>query len=110
MVRDFLIWMDDVEWEIREIGLENYKELKGLDIDAFANIRVKNGKLSYIQDISIRDEDIEKAKKEELFNEICNFTHNDKDFLKNVASKDGKSFKGTFIDALNYIKNFNKKE
>ncbi len=104
MVRDFLIWMDDVEWEIREVGLEDYTKLKWPGIDAFANIRVKEGKLAYVHDISLRDEDIKRVKKEKLFSEICNFTHNDTKFLKNIAQKDGKKFQGTFIEALEYIK------
>ena len=104
MVRDFLIWMDDVEWEIREVGLDDYTKLKWAGIEAFGNIRVKNGKLAYVQDIAIRDEYMEIVKKEKLFSEVCNFTHNDKSFVKNIAQKDGKKFQGTFIDALNYIK------
>jgi hypothetical protein len=105
MVRDFIIWIDSVgEWEIRESGLEDYTILKPFKIDAFANVRTKDTQIVYISDIDIKEDDIKKAKKFEAFKDEHNFYINEPSFYKNTIQDKSKKFKGTFIDALSYIK------
>ena len=104
-MRNFIIWLDSTnEWEIREVGLKDYTILKPLNIDAFANIRVSNNKIVYIHDLDIKVKDINTVSKEALFNEECNFYINNPNFLKEYPQKNAKKFKGTFISALNFIK------
>lgn len=92
-MRNFLIWFDDYEWEIRELGCENYQLLKDSDkYYGFYTTKInKDGKLVYINAETLTNRMFKNL--DELFNEECNFIHKDK-----------KSFKGTFFDALNYIK------
>ena len=93
MVRTFLIDIDKkIDWEIRQKGLDDYRPLRDHNIDAFGIVKLKRGKLAYIYDIILDDKAIEAAKKDKLFLEKCNFVYKNK------------SFKGTFIDALTFIK------
>jgi len=105
-MRDFIIWWDDVEWEIREVGLENYRSLKGEFIELFANCIVKDKKLVYIHDISLRDDDIKIVSNLDIFNEECKFFINSKNFLEPFAEDKNNFFIGNFIDSLKYLKDF----
>jgi len=104
MVRDFLIWSDGYEWEIREVGCEDYsiyddtKEYYGF---YFSKVNDK-GQLVFINADCFNDDMFENL--DELFEEECNFTLNDKEFMKNIAQSDKDSFKGTFIEALKIAK------
>ena len=104
MVRDFIIWYDDIEWEIRESGLEDYSKFKQHKSDLFAHLLIKDSKIVYMHDISLSDEDIKSASLLDICNEECRFFVNSSSFLKNTIQKEAESFKGSFIDALKYVK------
>ena len=103
-MRDFIIWWDDVEWEIREVGLDNYLNLKGEYIGLFANCIAKDKKLVYIHNISLIDDDIRVASNLDIFKEECRFFINGKSFLEPFAEDENNFFIGNFIDALEYLK------
>ena len=84
------------DWYIEIDGVKNFEDYPylGGEIDyGFGGSRsTKDSKIARIFDIDVRDSDLEKAQNDERFKEVCEFTH-------------GKhNFKGTFIDALEYIK------
>lgn len=93
MARDFLIWFDDDEWEIRELGCEDYQAFKdSKKYYGFYSTKInKDGKLVYFNGECLTSRMFEDL--DMLFEEECNFVHEDK-----------KSFVGSFIDALEYIK------
>lgn len=87
---------DKCDWFIELAGvddLSNYPSFSGTIDYSFAKSRsTKDKKIAYLFDIDVRDDDLQKAQDDERFKEICEFKH------------DKHSFKGTFIDALEYIK------
>jgi len=105
-LRKFIIWFDDIEWEIREVGLDDYKKFTSYHIILFANFRIRNNKIVYLQDINITDYDIKKASKFNIFKEKCKFYINNSDYLENSIQNKSKNFEGSFIDALKYIKKY----
>lgn len=96
-IRDFIIDIEkSYEWWIVVKDFDYKTQDKytfGGDIDyGFGKSGCKDKKIIYLFDIYPRVEDIELAKDDIRFQEVCNFTHNNK------------TFKGTFIDALEYVK------
>lgn len=84
-----------VDFEIKDNNLYNEKKYKNLEI--FAHCWIYNNKIGYIFDICVLNEYLQKAQKEPLFNEICEFA-----VTQNGEEKE--TFQGSFIDALKYIK------
>ena len=80
----------NVDFEIIDEKIYNPKNCEYLGL--FAKCRVNSGKIAYIFDIFPTAYYLDKAQKEPLFNEICEFTH------------EKHTFQGSFIDALEYIK------
>jgi len=96
MERDFTIYIDQTyDWEIRAKYLNNYNYLDNFNSRCkFAILKQRDKKIAYLYDTKLDNSDIEIAKSESIYNEICNF--------KDETT--GKRFRGTFIDTLNYIK------
>jgi hypothetical protein len=98
--REFIIDIyKDIDWEIREKGLKDYNAISpysGKTKDYNFGIYKLNpkGRIVYLYDICIRDEDLELVENDPLFAEICHFVC------------DGYSFDGSFADALKYIKKY----
>ena len=85
------------EWHILPVGY-NGEEYDKIDDIIAPIISVKNNKIMYIFDIlGIEHKQIKECEKIDLFNEVCEFIH--EDLNGNLISK----FEGTFIDALKYI-------
>lgn len=91
------IW-EDVDWEIKLFGSSQVNK-KDIEIDAFAIAKSDDNRISYLFDISVKDKDLELASKSKIFLEECMFTHISYDGMKNI-----KQFEGTFIKALEYVK------
>lgn len=105
MVRNFLIWQDGNEWEIRESGLETYQNAKSLDIGVFGISKQKDKKIIYLMGIVLLNEEIEAIKEIEAFKEVCKFTYNETWFTQNKIQPNGHSFTGNFIEALEFLQN-----
>ena len=77
---------------------------KGMKIEIFAQFEVLNDDITWIYDIVLpSDEAISECKKIAMFNKTCKFVVYDLDKNgDNWIKKE--SFSGTFIDALEYIK------
>lgn len=98
--REFIIVYcpNGIEWHIILKEWE-YKDGYSADI-SLPNRALKTGEIAFINDIfapSAKDLDI--YKKEHLLLETCNFIH-----IDDASSQTIKKFQGTFIDALEYIK------
>ncbi len=87
---------NNFEWYIEIDTVNDFSEYPylGGDIEySFGGSKsTQDGKIARIFDIDVRDTDLELAKDDKRFKEVCDFRH------------DKHSFKGTFIDALDYIK------
>lgn len=95
--RTLNILIKDIEFEICDKKLHDESNYKNIDLFACCNIC--NKKISYILGVGISDNELQNALKNDLFNEICEFTH------------EKHTFQGSFIDALIYIqKQFKGKE
>ncbi len=102
--REFTIWIHkNTEWEIRFSKWSAPLEPNGrpqLDVDAFAvRKRTEDGKIGYLFDMDVLDEDLLLVKQDERFYERCIFIRISFD-MQTVVEE----FEGTFIDALEYIK------
>ncbi|WP_297964099.1 hypothetical protein [uncultured Campylobacter sp.] len=101
-MRDFILYIDEPEWGIYEKG---YKLWAGEDYDKkladrypFAALCVKEGLIMGFFDISsISDEVVKTAQNDEMMREVCNFR-------VLIHNKFKESFKGSLVDALQYVK------
>lgn len=100
-MRDFTLYIDDAEWGVYQKG---YKLWAGADYDKkladtypFAALCVKGGLIMGFFDISISDEVIKTAQGDETMREVCNFR-------VLIHNKFKESFKGSLVDALQYVK------
>ena len=95
------IWQEH-EWAIgREISEEDKKPDKVLDY--FAGVRIVDEKIDFMMDISISDEEIGELEDNKYFKQKAIFIprfYNGKTYKWTQK----KSFQGSFIDALRYIK------
>lgn len=89
----------DIDWEMRE-AIVDISDSKILNIDAFATIKAIDNKIVYLTDMDVKDEDLELVSKDERFLENCIFVQTTFENEPKII----KEFEGTFIDALNYIK------
>lgn len=102
MGREFIIWMDFTEWEIRAVGLDDYSSLKYIETGLnFAHCNASGDEILYIHDINLID--LEKAEKEPRFLGEYVFYINEANFLKNTPQDKNRKFQGSFYDALKYI-------
>ncbi|MBE2984662.1 hypothetical protein CCAL9344_01350 [Campylobacter sp. RM9344] len=87
------------DWEIRLNGLDDYNDMKQLGYKFFAVLKATaDKKIAYVFDVfTPKDKDMNEVKKHKEFSEICEFVHT-------ADGKERANFQGTFIDALNYIK------
>ena len=97
--REFTIEIDkSIDWEIRLKGLSDYTKAYpfGGDIDYPFGVykATKDKRIAYLYDISLSDSTIELASQDKRFLEVAKFK---------VLGKNSE-FRGTFIDALRYIK------
>ncbi len=95
----------DYDWELGLEGIENFDDFAYLGGDkdyGFAHSSAtKDKKIAYLFDSTVNDEDLEKVKDDERFQEVCDFrttkVHKDDTETKST-------FTGTFIEALESIK------
>lgn len=77
--RKFHIWIKrDYEWHIRDLGYlgelwENDKDCKQINGLFLGNSKIKDNKIVYLFDPFLTKEELEIAKNEPLFQEICDF-------------------------------------
>ena len=100
-MRDFTLYIDDAEWGVYQKG---YNLWAGEDCDKkladrypFATLCIKDGLIMGFFDISISDEVIKISQNDEMMREVCNFK-------VLIHNKFKEIFKGSFVDALKYIK------
>lgn len=105
-MRDFILYIDEPEWGVYQ---KDYNLWAGEDYDKkladgypFAALCVKGGLIMGFFDISISDEVIKTARNDEMMREVCNFR-------VLIHNKFKESFKGSFVDALKYIKEYSAK-
>ena len=100
--RQFHIYIyEDIDWEIRLKGLEDYDQVpaytKGTPDYGFGIYKITpDGKIAYIFDIDVRDEDLRAAKDDVMMSEICEFVFENDAFEPVKETK----FEGSFYDAL----------
>lgn len=101
-MRDFILYIDDAEWGVYQ---KDYNLWAGEDYDKkladrypFATLCIKKGLIMGFFDISfISDEVIKTAQGDETMREVCNFR-------VLIHNKFKESFKGSLVDALQYVK------
>lgn len=100
-MRDFILYIDGPEWGVYQ---KDYNLWAGEDYDKklaekypFAALCVKNGLIMGFFDIAISDEVIKTARNDETMREVCNFR-------VLIHNKFKESFKGSLVDALQYVK------
>ncbi len=103
MVRDYIIYADEADFEIRLVGCDSYKKYKGSDIPAFGILKADDKGLVYIYDICVEIY-LKEAKKHEAFYQKANFYIQPLGDLSCYPNPKAKQFKGTFIDALELIR------
>ena len=96
------IWVEH-EWSVI---LRSYKKSKKCDkiLNYFAGVCIKGTKIVYATGISIDDSIIEELKNSKYFTQEAKFTpriYNE----EMLEWQEEESFKGSFIDALTYIRN-----
>ncbi|GKH61202.1 hypothetical protein CE91St25_15380 [Campylobacter ureolyticus] len=94
-MRKLEIMANDVEWQISVKGYDIWDSKyakKENEKYKFATFCIENNQIMGMFDMDVKDEVLKIAKKDPLMQEICEFKH--KDY----------KFKGSFIDALKYIK------
>ena len=103
MERKFIIKIyKDYDWEIKLKTLSDYALYPEMNLNVFVIARqTDDKKIVYLFDADIEESNIEAAKQDTRFAEICKFEYiyNDGD-----EEKESKHFSGTFIDALELIK------
>ncbi|MSN96773.1 hypothetical protein F1B92_06295 [Campylobacter sp. FMV-PI01] len=100
-LRKFEIAFYGIEWHI---GSYDYNEENDKDTPLKGLIKpmttVKDGKIAYLFDLFAPSQDeCQNAKNFKEFGEICEFNHFDTNVGRVI-----KTFQGTFIDALNYVR------
>lgn len=105
-MRDFILYIDEPEWGVYQ---KDYNLWAGEDYDKkladrypFAALCIKDGLIMGFFDISISDEVIKISQNDEMMREVCNFK-------VLIHNKFKEFFKGSFIDALKYIKEYSAK-
>lgn len=101
-MRDFTLYIDEPEWGVYQ---KDYNLWAGEDYDKkladrypFATLCIKKGLIMGFFDISsISDEVIKTAQGDETMREVCNFR-------VLIHNKFKESFKGSLVDALQYVK------
>lgn len=99
-MREFILYIDEAEYGVYEKGFTMWTQkddAKRLDEYMFAKICTKSDKLMGFFDVSLGDEIIERAKNDEIMQEVCEF-----EVLIHNTFKE--KFRGSFVDALKYIK------
>nr|WP_315047628.1 hypothetical protein [uncultured Campylobacter sp.] len=101
-MRDFILYIDGPEWGVYEKGYELWAEAdhdkKLAEKYPFATLCIKKGLIMGFFDISfISDEVIKTAQGDETMREVCNFR-------VLIHNKFKESFKGSLVDALQYVK------
>lgn len=103
--RKFSIFVyKDVDWELglEEVdNFESYPPLGGADYEFGMSAGTKDKKIAYLFDTVVSDEDLERAKDDERFKEICDFKTKK---IHNNDTRTNDAFTGSFIDALAFIK------
>jgi hypothetical protein len=93
------------DWFIRDSNFKFEKQDGFKGFDFFAKSRVVDNKIVYIFDNGLVETTIQKAKKDKIFFEECSFDC----YLNKAWYGEGiiklEKIEGTFIDALEYIKN-----
>ena len=104
--REFSIFVyKDYDWELGLVDVKSFDDFPYLGGDkdyGFAHSSsTKDKKIAYLFDMLVHDEDLEIAKEDERFQEVCEFKtrkiHNDDTETKST-------FTGTFVEALEFIK------
>ncbi len=103
MVRDYIIYADGNDFEIRLVGCDDYRKYKSSDIPAFGILKVDDKGLVYIYDICVEIY-FEEAKKHDAFYQKANFYIQPLGDLGCYPNQKAKHFEGSFIDALELIK------
>ncbi|WP_297575904.1 hypothetical protein [uncultured Campylobacter sp.] len=98
-LREFEITFYGIEWHIASFNY--YEKLKKSIKGLYKPITMtQDNKITYIFDVfAPSDDEINECKKYKEFGEICEFN-----FFDSATNKYKEKFRGTFIDALEYIK------
>ena len=83
--------------------IEIWQEHEWGVLDYFAGVRIADEKIDFFMDIDIKDEEIEEVKDNKYFKQKAIFIPRYYDG-KTYKWSEKKSFQGSFIDALEYIK------
>lgn len=91
----------DYDWEIKLKTLSDYALYPELEFDLFSISRqTSDRKIVYLFDADIEQENINAAKQDDRFKELCKFEA----FIDDGAGEETSiEFVGTIIDALEYI-------
>ena len=102
LTRKFIIKVyKDYDWEIKLKTLSDYSLYPELEFELFSIARqTSDRKIVYLFDADIEQDNIDSAKEDDRFKELCKFEA----FIDDGAGEESTiEFEGTLFDALEYV-------